>query len=130
MFAQSPSAAEPSAVTRQFYHWYLESLAKDREPFTKGLPTLKTYVSAALIAEIDRKSKSPDGLDEDYFLKAQAYLDPWIDNISVTETSRSATAAVEAVTLGGKGLEQRKLTVRLRNEKGSWKITAVALSRN
>ena len=121
-----PVTVEPAEVTRQFYRWYLQSLAKDRDPVTKDRATLRTYVSAACIAEIDRLIKSPDGLEADYFIQAQDFQDDWANNISVKETARNAATASELVTLGPKGPSQQKVKVELKNEKGSWKISSVA----
>lgn len=117
-------ASQPPDVVRDFYRWYLQAIAKSKDPATKDRAGLKNYVSADCIAMIDRKMKSPDGLDADYFLQAQDFEDNWISNISVKETARTATTATMAVVLG-KSPSEQKLTVRLRNEKGVWKIVAV-----
>jgi hypothetical protein len=87
-------------------------------------------VSATLIQEIDRQSKSPDGLEVDYFLQTQDYLDEWKGHISVLQTARKGTDATVVVTFGLKGATTYKLTARLRNESSFWKITKVEPYRN
>jgi hypothetical protein len=133
--AQTPQSlasreTQPSELVRRFYEWYIRTLSQDRDPVTQNRATLKTYVSATLIEEIDRRSKSPDGLEIDYFLQTQDYLDEWASHISALQTARKGAEATVVVTFGVKGATAYKLTVRLRNESLSWMITKVEPYRN
>jgi len=122
-------SSAPADVVHKFYEWYLQSLANHRDPMTQDRANIKTYVSAALIREIDRLSKTEDGLDADYFLKAQDFEDNWKTNIVVTPAKAQAGESAFVVLLG-KGAEARKLMVHLRNEASSWKISKVDSLRN
>lgn len=123
--AASPKVVQPSEVVHEFYRWYLQSLAQDRDPVTQDRATLKKYVAKPLIDEIERRMKSPDGLDADYFLQAQDYLDEWKSNISVSQLANNGTVATVVLTLGAKGSAAYRLKVTLRKEADSWKIAKV-----
>jgi len=120
-----PRVVEPSEVVSTFYRWYLRSLTQDRDPVTQDTATLRKYVAAALIGEIDKRLKSPEGLDSDYFLQAQDYLDDWEGNVSVAQLENTGTVATTVLTLGGKGQTAYRLKVTLKKEAGTWKIAKV-----
>src|ERR1700709_1779590 len=86
-------SSQPDAVTRSFYAWYLQQIAGNHDPLTAKDPQLRTYVSAPLLREIRQRIASPQGLDADYFIQAQDYLDEWLGKIGTSETHvRGATA--------------------------------------
>jgi ABC-type transporter MlaC component len=108
-----------------FYDSYLQLLEKNRDPFTQDTAFMKQYVAASLLAEIGRRLKSPDGMEEDYFIQAQDYLDEWKGHISVAEVESKGTTAVTVMTLGLKTKGEYRLRVTLRKEAGAWKIVKV-----
>jgi hypothetical protein len=67
--AQSPAGSlnTPQASLTAFYHWYLDELAKSRDPLHDDRAKIEVYVSRGLLREIEQLSKSAEGLDEDYF---------------------------------------------------------------
>jgi ABC-type transporter MlaC component len=122
-----PKAARARETVTSFYEAYLQALAQNRDPFTQDKAFVKRYVAASLIAEIDKQIKSPDGLEADYFLQAQDFLDEWKGHISVAEAAGAVKAgvAVTVVTLGTKASSEYRLKVRLKKETGGWKISHV-----
>ena len=128
--AASAAVRSPEQVVHDFYAWYLGQLAKDQDPLTLKSPQLADFVSAALLAEIDRKVKSADGLDADYFLKTQDYLDGWLANVAVGPAKVAGASATAMVTLGAPGGardEIWKLRVTLTSGADKrWKIRSVA----
>ncbi len=120
----------PDKVAHDFYAWYLGQLAKNQDPITVKAPQLKDYVSPALLAEIDKKMKSADGMDADYFLKTQDYLDGWLANVAVGPAKVAGASATALVTLGAPGGakdEIWKLRVTLTSGADKhWKIRSVA----
>ena len=64
-------ARTPEVVIREFYKWYVHALNQEKDPLTGERPVMRKYVTARLIAAIDRMAKGPDGLDGDYFIDAQ-----------------------------------------------------------
>lgn len=117
----------PNLVATEFYGWYLESLASDADPLTSKRAQLATYVSKALLADIDRQRRSPDGMPEDYFLKAQDYLDDWRSHRESSQPIRSRTSRVVIVTLGGAPQSKRSLELTMVSENAAWKIRKVKL---
>lgn len=120
----------PDKAAHDFYAWYLGQLAKNADPISLKAPQLKDYVSAALLAEIDRKMKSADGMDADYFLKTQDYLDGWLANVAVAPAKVAGQSATVLVTLGAPGgakdeLWKLRVTLALGADK-HWKIRSVA----
>jgi hypothetical protein len=110
-----------------FYEAYLQALAQNRDPFTQDKAFVKRYVAASLIEEIDKQIKSPDGLEADYFLQTQDFMDEWKGHISVSEAAGvvKAGVAVTVVTLGTKATAEYRLKVTLKKETEVWKISHV-----
>src|SRR5215510_10050422 len=98
--AEHSSKAGPQATLAEFYHWYLEALAKDRNPLGDDRAKMEQYVSKTLLQQIERHINSPEGLGEDYFTKAQDYLEDWQTNIVVSDVRIEGKAASAIVTLG------------------------------
>jgi hypothetical protein len=118
-------SSQPDAAARSFYAWYLQQIAGNRDPLTARDPQLRTYVSAPLLREIRQRIASPDGLDADYFIRAQDYLDEWLGKIATSDTHVQGTTATTIVTLGDTPESRHRLTVRLVREAGVWKIRRV-----
>lgn len=127
--ASAVTALEAEVVATEFYGWYLESLAADSEPLTTGRKQLATYVAKDLLREIDRQRRSPDGIPEDYFLKAQDYLDEWKSIRVSSKPTRRGTSIVVTVTLGADPESRRSLKLTMIQESAAWKIRTVRLAR-
>jgi hypothetical protein len=121
-----PAASTPQASLTAFYHWYLRALASDRNPLRDDRPKLEGYVSKGLLQEIDRRANKPEGLDEDYFIEAQDFLDDWANNIVVSNVRIDGSAASAMVTLGATKHSRQPLALNLINEGNSWKISKVS----
>ena len=126
--AQSPASSQnsPQATLTAFYHWYLEALAKNRDPFHDDRAKIEVYVSKGLLREIDRRSKSAEGLDEDYFIRAQDYLEDWAANIVISDLQIKDRTASAMVTLGATRQSRHSLALNLIKEGDAWKITKVS----
>jgi hypothetical protein len=118
---QPVTAKSASANVQEFYSWYLDELSQSREPMAKKPGEMKKYVSAGMMADIQRRMKSVDGLDADPFLAAQDLPEDWKGNVAVS--SRSATSVL--VTLGKKEESRNRLLIEVRMEGGAWKIAKV-----
>ena len=119
----------PDRVAHDFYAWYLAQLAKNQDPITVKAPQLRDYVSPALLAEIERRMHSADGLDADYFLKTQDYLDGWLEHVSVAPAKVAGQSATALVTLGPPTAAKDdiwRLRVTLARDAKGWKIRSVA----
>jgi hypothetical protein len=92
--------AAPDKGAHDFYAWYLGELAASRDPFTLEAPALRQYVCAALLAEIDKKMHSADGMEADCFLKTQDYLDEWIGHVGAAAPKLGGATVSTVVTLG------------------------------
>ncbi|NHZ34624.1 DUF3828 domain-containing protein [Massilia rubra] len=120
--AELPS---PAVTTSDFYKWYIHSLVANHQPLSDEKVKLGTYVSKSLIAEIEKRMNSEDGLDADYFIQAQDYFDDWEKNISVTKSRISGNTATVRVTLGASKESIHHLELTLKKEDSVWKIRRV-----
>ena len=111
----------PDAVVRDFYKWYVESLAANRDPFTAGRAELKRYATDRLLREID-KARKADDVGADPFLDAQDFDDAWAKNVAVSKPTIKGDVATADVTLKGPEMGTHKLRVTLKQENGTWKI--------
>ncbi len=125
----APLAIQPAEIVREFYHWYLKALAQNKDPVSQDQPTLRRFLSAGLLAEIDRRMKSPDGMEADYFIQAQDYLDEWLEDIVAVPVDTSSRAATVDVSLGAKVGKRYQLRVTLSKFADSWKISRVERER-
>lgn len=125
--AKDAEVRSPEATALVFYSWYLKSLASDRDPLTDDATQIAGFVSKHLILELKRKRESVDGLDSDYFLQAQDYLDEWAVSITASEPKISRSMATVVLTLGNTPEGKRRLKLKLLRERGSWKIRKVDL---
>ncbi len=117
------SHASPKAVVIEFYRWYLGELAKNRNPLQDDHAKIETYVSKALIQELNRRTNSEEGLAEDYFIRAQDYLADWANNISVSGVHVEAATVSMSVTLGNNRRSRHHLSVILIKKGDAWKIS-------
>lgn len=111
------------ATARDFYVWYVGLMAQDKEPGDDPAHYAR-FVSKRLRAAIARKMNSADGMDVDYFIKAQDYLDGWVGHVTATPATPRGGGARALVTLGG-GSRPWRLAVSLVREDQRWKISDV-----
>jgi Protein of unknown function (DUF3828) len=114
----------PEVVIREFYKWYVHALNQEKDPLTGERPVMRKYVTARLIAAIDRMAKGPDGLDGDYFIDAQDWDKEWEKNIAVSNVVVKPNFARANVTLTGPQMS-RHLQLMLKQEAGTWKVDRV-----
>lgn len=126
--AYGKSRHAPELVADEFYGWYLKTLASDEDPFTAKREKLSTFVSRQLIAEIERQINSPDGIKEDYFLKAQDYLNEWQEARHASRPVRRGATSVLFMTLGTEPGKTRTVELTMTMEKRVWKIRRVELA--
>src|SRR5580704_8317338 len=119
------ATVKPDVAASVFYNWYLNELDEHRDPLSGDQKTLVPYVTASLLHEITRTMESPGGIDADYFIQAQDYLDDWVQHISTSDTRLQPGFATTIVTLGGRPKAQYRLSVTLQKESGVWKIRRV-----
>jgi hypothetical protein len=124
-FAQAVATPpqKPDAVIHEFYKWYVHALNQNKDPLTGERAAMRRYVTARLIAAINRMAKGPDGLDGDYFIDAQDWDKDWEKNIAVSNVVVKNAAATANVSLSGE--MNRHLQLTLRQEAGAWKIDRV-----
>lgn len=121
---QSP--ADAASAAKSFYVWYLDQLVHDRDPLSQDRSHLAQLVTPRLLADLDRKINSADGLDADYFLRAQDYLDGWIGNVAATPVSGSSGQVVVRVALGKSNTpDEHLLQVRMFNDGTVWRVDQV-----
>jgi len=118
-------ASSPKPMTEAFYSWYLQKFSEEKDPLTDDPTQMKQYVSDELIGKIKKQMDSPDGLEEDYFLKTQDYMDEWLTQIKVSEPQLKGATAREQVTLGNTPDTTQIVDVLLVKDKGCWKINDV-----
>jgi hypothetical protein len=122
---QTESTRAASATVTAFYKWYLHELKADREPLQDGRAALARYVSRPLLREIDHRMRSAEGMDVDYFIQAQDYLDDWENHIVATNAELTAAGASVVVELGAANEDRRRLAISLAKEGRTWKIRQV-----
>ncbi|MQA18824.1 DUF3828 domain-containing protein [Rugamonas rivuli] len=123
--AAAPQPAEQTVSV--FYKWYLRSLAAGREPLADDRVEISKYVSTPLIREIRQRMRSDEGLDEDYFIKAQDYLEDWERTVVADKALVDGGRALVVLQLGASSESRRKLSITLAREGGLWKIQSVQL---
>lgn len=118
-------AVAVETVVEDFYKWYMVLYPKNIDPLRRHSPDLPKYISTALIRELEKKVNSRDGLDFDYFLQSQDYLEDWPTEIHVAAPRINDRTATTVVTLGAKAESRFPLAVSLVKEKAGWKIRKV-----
>jgi hypothetical protein len=118
------SAATPEDCIRNFYRWYVTNLVANRDPL-KQRKEIRQYATDRLLKEIDKMVKGPDGLDGDYFVDAQDFDPLWAKNISISDVKTVGDKCTAHVLLNGSKSMQKKLSVHLIKEAGSWKVDKV-----
>ena len=120
------NSADPQSLSRDFYSWYLTALSKDESPIDERDPLLKEYVTPQLLQKIYILIKSPDGMDDDYFLQDQDYSDGWVDHVSAGKFTINGDTASGDVTLGSDANDRQLLLITLHRDRDGWKIDDVA----
>ncbi|RRZ88929.1 DUF3828 domain-containing protein [Erwinia sp. 198] len=128
LLASQAGAAEqdPQKVSQAFYSWYLSALSKDESPIDEHDPVLNQYVTPQLLQKINVLIKSPDGMDDDFFLQDQDYSDSWVDHVSVSRFTVNGETASGDVALGKDPEDRQLLLVTMRKDRDGWKIDDVA----
>lgn len=116
---------DPQSTSLAFYSWYLTALSKEESPIDEHDPLLNDYVTQRLLQKINLLIKSPDGMDDDYFLQDQDYSDGWVNNVSVSRFTYNGNRASGDVTLGRDPSDSQHLLVTLVHEEDGWKIDDV-----
>ena len=117
------AAAETPAVRAEsFYRWYVKQFADANTP-THDMKMLNSYVSPALQKQLKRQAASPDGVDSDYFLRAQDNYDDWLTAVKATPISQTASAAKVRLTVGDK--HPHSVSVSMVKDGAGWKISRV-----
>jgi hypothetical protein len=122
--AKVESGPDVAAVT--FYKWYLGQLVQNKDPLHDAVTEMKRQVATPLLREIEKKINSADGMEADYFIAAQDYLDDWPTHVSATIRDRRDAVATVQVQLGVSTQKPYRLRVDLIKEKGDWKIRKVS----
>lgn len=122
--AASAATATPDAAARTFYGWYIGLMTHDKEPSDDAAGYAR-YVTAALRGQIKRQMDGPDGMDVDYFTKAQDYDEDWPGHVSATKPTMAGATARTVVTLGADARHPYRLAVTLRRENNAWKVARV-----
>lgn len=116
---------DPQGTSLTFYSWYLAALDKEESPIDEHDPLLNEYVTGRLLQKINLLIKSPDGMDDDYFLQDQDYSDGWVNNVSASRFTLNGDRATGEVILGRDPADQQHLLVSLVHEREGWKIDEV-----
>ncbi|MFG1173118.1 DUF3828 domain-containing protein [Erwiniaceae bacterium CAU 1747] len=117
--------ADPRSTSVAFYSWYLTALSKEESPIDEHDPLLNEYVTQRLLQKINLLIKSPEGMDDDYFLQDQDYSDGWVNNVTVSDFTLNGNRAFGDVTLGRDPADRQHLLVTLVHEHDGWKIDDV-----
>lgn len=120
-----PADKIAEARATDFYRWYVALLANDKIAIDDP-QHYADYVSSALRRTVKRLMASPDGLDADYFIKAQDFEDDWASRIAARVTARSAKRVKVIVTLGDGTTSPWPLDVSMVLEDGRWKVAEVS----
>ncbi|WP_147194127.1 DUF3828 domain-containing protein [Pantoea sp. MBD-2R] len=130
LLAWNAGAAEqdndPQTIGKNFYSWYLNALSKEESPIDEHDPLLNKYVTSQLLQKINVLIKSPDGMDDDYFLQDQDYSDSWVDHVSVGRFTINGESASGDVMLGDDPDDRQLLLVTMHKVGNGWKIDDVA----
>ena len=121
---EAAAGGKPESVLREFYQWYVQSVAANRSPMTDERAKLKRYATDGMLRRIDKLAKDQE-LGADAFLQAQDVDDGWAKNIKVSSATIAGDTATANVELKGSEMGSHKLAVTLRQESGAWKIDKV-----
>ena len=121
---ESAGGGKPESVLREFYRWYVQSVAANRSPMTDEPAKLKRYATEGMLRRIDKLAKAQE-LGADPFLQAQDVDDGWAKNIKVSSPKIAGDVATANVELKGSEMGSHKLAVTLRQESGAWKVDKV-----
>lgn len=120
--SRSPESTAPAKAVKVFYAWYMHELNQGIYPLEKKREELKKYVSERLLAAIGQMPTGPDGLDGDYFVDAQEWDPAWEKNILISHVEIEGKKALVDFTLTGPINPDHKISVRMVEQKGLWKL--------
>jgi len=128
VFATPPPSA-PEVVAVEFYKWYINEMAAEREPLDTERTKLSQYVTLSLIHRIDRIGRilrrKDDFPDTDYFMCTQDYMEDWEANVTAIPRQVGPSRVSLLVTLGKDPKTIEELAVDLVLDHGQWKICKV-----
>jgi hypothetical protein len=123
--AAADAQKSPEAVATEFYSWYVKTIEANHDPMTDYPAELSAYVSKPLIEEVRRAMSEEDGLEADYFIQAQDYLDDWSANVRATKSKIHGNTATLELILGASPETRQRLALTLIREQQHWKIRNV-----
>jgi hypothetical protein len=82
-------------------------------------------VSKPLIAKVRSAMAAEGGMEADYFIQAQDYLDDWPTNVRASKSRIRGNTAKLELTLGTSPETRQRLALTLTREKRIWKIRNV-----
>lgn len=115
----------PEKAVFSFYTWYLKSKSENKDPVIGKSETLNQYLSPELLVSIKTQTESKYGLDYDYFLKTQEYMDSWINDISVSNITSFNSISKETVTFAKNTEEEYSLEIILSKKDKCWFFSKV-----
>jgi hypothetical protein len=125
VFATPPPSA-PEVIAVEFYKWYINEMAAEREPLDTERTKLSQYVTLSLIHRIDKNLQRGDYIpDCDYFICSQDYMDDWEANVTAVSKQVGPSRVSLVVTLGKQADSITRLAVDLVLDHGKWKISKV-----
>lgn len=111
-----------------FYVWYLNELELDRDPLNNESGSMEKFVSLERLQSLADQIRLEGGLDVDYFLQAQDYLDDWASNVDASllgDPSKDKSVKV-SVTMGNTESTRWRLIVTMVLSGDGWKLDEVA----
>lgn len=117
----------PEGVATEFYSWYVKTIADHQDPMSDYPDKLTVFVSKPLIAEVRSAMAAEGGLEADYFIQAQDYLDDWPTNVRASKSRIRGNTAKLELTLGASPETRQRMALTLTREKRIWKIRNVRL---
>jgi hypothetical protein len=117
----------PQVVATEFYAWYLKTIESQQDPMTDRPDQMSEYVAKPLLTQLRRMMAQEGGLEADYFIHAQDYLDDWSTTISATNSTIRGNSATLELTLGASPKTRQHLALTMTREQRRWKIRKVRL---
>ena len=124
--ARADDGKAVQAQVRAFYSWYVHTLNSNPAEVPGASPMARRYVSARLLKDIARRSKSDYGLEADPFLCGQDWDPEWEKNIRIKDMDPEGSKWSVQVELTGKQIASHRLNLVLVRENKKWKIDKVS----
>jgi Protein of unknown function (DUF3828) len=115
----------PDTVVSAFYTWYLKELSNNEDPVSDSASKIQKYVHSKTLKKIHKMINSPNGMESDYFLQTQDYMDEWLTPPESKVKKLARRDAEVIITLGAGTKASHKISATMLIEGGSWKISKV-----